>query len=109
MGAVKKNDSKFGFGLMQSRDLKLADAWTQPVIDIQIKDNSVMRCISCGSCAASCSSSSNASVCKAILLLRRGLIADARNALGGCLFCGKCRFVCPMGVNTRGVIAALLN
>ncbi len=108
MGLMEKNDNKFGFGLMQSRDLKLADAWTQSVTDIQLKENSMMRCISCGSCAASCSSSRKASVCKAILLLRRGLIADARSALDGCLFCGKCRFVCPMGVNTRGVIAALL-
>lgn len=100
-------ENKFGFSLMHARDLHLSEAWTPVVADVQQREPSLVRCISCGSCAASCTTAGKASVCKAILYLRRGMMSDARSAVDGCLFCGKCRFVCPMGVNTRGVIAAL--
>ena len=104
---MDKRRNKFGFDLMQVRDLSMAGAWGDSVDVLKAIEPSLVNCITCGGCAAACAASANVSVATAILLLRRGLLADARAALEGCLFCGKCRFVCPMGVNTRGVIAAL--
>ena len=101
-------ENKFGFSLMKSREVQLSGAWDSSVASIAEREPSIRRCISCGNCAATCSTGGKASVCKAILHVRRGMLDEARADLSGCLFCGKCRFGCPMGVNTGGVIAQLM-
>jgi len=64
----------------------------------------VKRCMSCGSCSATCVSSgfSSMSVRKMILALQRGM--DIKDMLSNCMLCGKCSIVCPRGINTRHLI-----
>jgi heterodisulfide reductase subunit C len=37
-------------------------------------------------------------------LVRRGEYAGAYREMSKCMLCGKCRLVCPRGINTRGVV-----
>ena len=66
-------------------------------------------CMACGSCSATCTSSSfsGMSIRKLILDIRRGQEAHARKMLSGCMLCGKCNMVCPRGINTRNLVLAV--
>ena len=37
-------------------------------------------------------------------LVRRGEYQGAYEEMNKCMLCGKCRLVCPRGINTRGVV-----
>jgi heterodisulfide reductase subunit C len=100
--------TKFGFELMRQREVNLSSADAPEVIQLQVAEPSMTHCISCGSCAGTCTrAGSGVSFRKALLLIRRGLINEAYEMMESCVFCGKCRFVCPRGVNTRRVIYEL--
>lgn len=73
------------------------------------KEPTFRKCISCGSCSATCSSASftDFNIRKIFILTSRGEIAGLKNELGKCMLCGKCILVCPRGVNTRNVILTL--
>ena len=68
---------------------------------------SLRKCISCGSCTATCSSGQFTefyNIRKLHLLLMRGEIEEIRQNIVKCMYCGKCQLVCPRGVNMRKVI-----
>ena len=69
------------------------------------------QCIGCGSCTATCTAGQYApfSLRKVQHWIRRGEYETAKNALKACMLCGKCRMVCPRGVNTRAVVHTLLE
>ena len=69
----------------------------------------ISTCIGCGSCVASCSAGiiKETSLRRAILLIDRGLEEDALALINGCMLCGKCRIVCPRGINTRDIVLVI--
>jgi len=70
---------------------------------------SLGKCISCGSCSATCSSAvfTDLDIRKIFVLLSRGELRDLKKHLDDCMLCGKCILVCPRGVNTRNVILTI--
>ncbi|MDE7134653.1 MAG: 4Fe-4S dicluster domain-containing protein [Rikenellaceae bacterium] len=102
---------KFGFTINAKR-----------AIDLDINDRSIARqvaarvpswslCIGCGGCSATCTAGAltDYNFRKLHLLARRGETSALRKQLNNCMLCGKCTLQCPRGVNTRGVIAALME
>lgn len=63
-------------------------------------------CIGCGCCTSTCTAGAVTSfnIRKLHTLLRRGEYAGLRKEIDKCMLCGKCRIVCPRGINTRKMI-----
>ena len=63
-------------------------------------------CISCGSCAGTCSANNFTpfSLRKLNLLALRGDIQAVAGEIEKCMLCGKCTLVCPRNVNTRNIV-----
>ena len=70
---------------------------------------SASYCISCGTCAATCSAGqfTDFNLRKIILLCKRGEIQTLKSIIHRCMVCGKCQFACPKGVNTRNIVLTL--
>lgn len=73
-----------------------------------LKNNepSIQLCIGCGGCTATCSTGNftNFNFRKLHLLISRGEITTVEQEISKCMLCGKCKLVCPRGVNTRNII-----
>jgi heterodisulfide reductase subunit C len=99
------------FGYTISRDRQIDyDALSRDFYNaIQVKEPTIKACISCGTCAATCSAGqfTDYSLRRMILFLRRGEIKEVALAANKCMLCGKCQLVCPMGVNTRNLIFSI--
>ena len=63
-------------------------------------------CIGCGACTAVCTAGNltEFNFRKVHTLVRRGEYQGAYEEMNKCMLCGKCRLVCPRGINTRGVV-----
>ncbi len=63
-------------------------------------------CIGCGNCTATCTAGNLTSfnVRRIQTLFRRGEYDGLLQEIGKCMLCGKCRMLCPRGINTRKVI-----
>lgn len=74
-----------------------------------LREPSYIACISCGSCAATCSAANftQFSLRKINIMVSRGLIFGLSEDIKKCMLCGKCTLVCPRGVNTRNVLMIL--
>ena len=70
---------------------------------------SVAYCISCGTCAATCSAGqyTDFNFRKILLLCKRGDTKSLEPIINRCMVCGKCQFACPKGVNTRHIVLKL--
>ena len=66
-------------------------------------------CISCGTCASTCSAGqfTEFNLRKIILLCKRGDTQSLKPIIHRCMVCGKCQFACPKGVNTRNIVLTL--
>lgn len=66
----------------------------------------LQSCIGCGGCTATCTAGNltQFNFRKVQMSVRRGEYDNAYEEMGKCMLCGKCRLVCPRGINTRGVI-----
>lgn len=86
-------------------------------VDIDANDMSVAKalrrldpllesCVACGGCAATCTAGNYTSfnLRKMHTMVRRGEYDKIYDELSKCMLCGKCRMVCPRGINTRGAI-----
>jgi heterodisulfide reductase subunit C len=99
----------FGYGINRDRqinfDLNPKDFYTK----LTEEEPSVLACISCGTCAATCSAAqfTDFSLRRYILLLRRGEHKEVFQNIDKCMFCGKCQLLCPMGVNTKNVVYSI--
>ena len=99
----------FGYTINKDRQINF-DALAKDVyLKLKVMEPSVVSCISCGTCAATCSAAqfSRFSLRKYILLLRRGYSDEVVENIDKCLLCGKCNLVCPRGVNTRNVVISI--
>ena len=75
------------------------------------EEPSAAYCISCGTCAATCSAGqfTDFNLRKVILLCKRGDLKPLKEVINRCMVCGKCQFACPKGVNTRHIVLILNN
>lgn len=98
---------KFGFSVHADRQIDYDKADHTVYERVVTIEPSIDYCISCGTCAATCSAANftEFSLRKIILMVRRGYIhPELRAEASKCMLCGKCQLVCPKGVSTRNVI-----
>jgi len=103
---MKKEAVKFGYAITRDRQIDF-DANDHNIgRNIAAAEPSINLCISCGTCAATCSASlfTDFSLRKVILLLRRGETKGLEKEISKCMLCGKCQLVCPRNVNTRNLV-----
>ncbi len=101
----------FGYSLSTSSTIDL-DKSNPTLFNKLVEDEpDVLKCMACGSCAASCTSSKyrDTNLRRAILLLSRGQDKNGIESIHSCMLCGKCNIVCPRGINTRHLILSISN
>lgn len=99
----------FGYSIGRDRQIDYDKLSRMIYQKLKTDEPSVVTCISCGTCAATCTAAqfTDFSLRKYILLLRRGETLEVVQNIDKCMLCGKCQLACPMGVNTRGVIVSI--
>ena len=99
----------FGYTISRDRQIDFDTTSREVYQKLEAMEPSVSACISCGTCAATCSAAqfTNFSLRKYILLVRRGEIKEVSENIDKCMLCGKCQMICPMGVNTRNVVYSI--
>lgn len=103
---MEKKPKNFGYAVNRDRQIDF-DANSRAIHALVAKaEPTVNLCISCGSCAATCSAGhfTDFSLRKVILLLRRGETQNLDTEVQKCMLCGKCQLICPRNVNTRNLI-----
>jgi len=85
---------------------KIDDRLFQEVLALE---PSFGTCISCGSCAGTCSAGdfTTFSLRKINILLSRGEREIVFKEITKCMLCGKCSLVCPRGINIRNAILSI--
>ena len=99
--------NKFGYSVHADRQIDYDKSDHTVYERVVAREHSIDYCISCGTCAATCSAANftDFSLRKIILMVRRGYIHPTLRAEAAkCMLCGKCQLVCPRGVSTRNVI-----
>lgn len=101
--------SAFGFRISPSSTINLDQVDRSRFEELCRLEPDALRCMSCGSCSATCPASgfSGMSVRKVLLCLQRGREKEAYRLMSNCMLCGKCTMVCPRGINTRHLILAI--
>lgn len=101
----------FGYKISKDRQVNFDENDKKLFREVALSEPSVYRCISCGTCSATCSAAqfTSYSLRKMILLLKRGEDREVISSVSKCMLCGKCQLACPMGVNTRNLILAIQN
>ncbi len=99
----------FGFGIAPSSAIWMDKVDRSKFEALCALEPDARRCMSCGSCTASCSASRHGgmSLRKVILYLQRGMDAQALEMVSSCMLCGKCLLVCPRGINTRNLLLSI--
>lgn len=99
----------FGYTIHRDRQIDYDNLSRVPYNELTKQEPSVKACISCGTCAATCTAAqfTDFSFRKMILLLRRGENKEIKTTVNKCMLCGKCQIICPMGVNTRNAILTI--
>lgn len=99
----------FGYGLTPSATLKIEDVHNPRFEKLYALEPDVVKCIACGSCAASCTAGcfTEMNLRRVILSLQRGREKETLPMLRRCMLCGKCLLVCPRGINTRHLILSV--
>lgn len=108
---IRNDMIDFGYTISPSSRINLDDFDQSRLKKLILAEPDVAKCMSCGSCAASCSAGNftKVNLRRAIHLLNRGLDSEAVTLLEGCMLCGKCTLVCPRGINTRNLIRSILK
>jgi heterodisulfide reductase subunit C len=103
---MEKKVRDFGYSVTRDRQIDF-DANSHDIHKIvSAAEPTLNLCISCGTCAATCSASifTNFSLRHVILLLKRGETKGLQKEVAKCMLCGKCQLVCPRNVSTRNLI-----
>lgn len=103
--------SDFGYKISKDRQVDYDSNSRALFMDVAAHEPSIYQCISCGTCAATCTAAqyTSYSLRKMILLLKRGNDKEVISNISKCMLCGKCQLACPMGVNTRNLILGIQN
>ena len=96
----------FGFNITKGRQIDYDNNDLSLYHFITEREPSFQLCIGCGGCTATCSAGNFTTFHfrKMHHLIKRGETDQLEEKIAGCMFCGKCKLVCPRGVNTRNVI-----
>ncbi|HKM12336.1 MAG TPA: 4Fe-4S dicluster domain-containing protein [Bacteroidales bacterium] len=99
----------FGYSLTPSSTIEIDDAEMRLFDELCAMEPDAIKCMSCGSCAASCTAGvfTDVNLRKVLLGLQRGEQEDVLPQLKSCMLCGKCYIVCPRGINTRHLILSI--
>jgi len=99
----------FGYKRNESAAIDLDIGNTELYKKLLKDEPSAGLCISCGTCAATCSAGqfTDFNLRKTMLLYKRGDTQSLKPIVNRCMLCGKCQFACPKGVNTRNVVLTL--
>ena len=99
----------FGYGISRPRAIDLDNNDLRKSSGIIAEMPELQACIGCGSCTASCTAGrlTDFNIRKVHTSVRRGEYKGAYDELNKCMLCGKCRLVCPRGINTRGLIVLI--
>ena len=97
---------QWGFNINQPRAINLDKNDLLAADRIREQMPELEACIACGSCTATCTARNLTSFNfrRVHTLVRRGEYKGAYEEMNKCMLCGKCRLVCPRGINTRGVV-----
>ena len=98
--------ANWGYSISEDRQIDFDQNDRSAYFSVQEKEPSLRKCISCGSCSATCSSAlfTDFDIRKVFVMLARGEMGELKSELEKCMLCGKCILVCPRGVNTRNAI-----
>ena len=102
---ISKMD-KFGFHISKGRQIDY-ESNNRGIAEYIFKNEPSFRlCIECGGCSATCTTGNftDFSLRELNILIKRGENDQVRNNLKKCMLCGKCKLVCPRGVNTRNIV-----
>lgn len=96
----------FGYTTLELSVIDIDKANRKLAKNILTEEPTFALCISCGSCAATCTSGkfngfSFRDMCHRIKL---GEVEEAFSESEKCMLCGKCTLVCPRNVNTRNIL-----
>lgn len=96
----------WGYGISKPRAIDLDSNNLRKSDEILLEMPELQSCIGCGACTASCTAGNltNFNFRKVHTLVRRGEYQGAYEEMNKCMLCGKCRLLCPRGINTRGVV-----
>jgi heterodisulfide reductase subunit C len=96
----------FGYTINADRQLDYAQADLRLARYLEKHERSFSKCISCGTCAATCSAGlfTDFSLRELIIRVKRGNLKGIREESEKCMLCGKCQLICPRLVNTRNII-----
>lgn|SRR5574344_1470340 len=99
----------FGYSIPPSRAINLDRTPPELTRRLGVKVPSLAGCIGCGACTAGCTAGALTSFNPRVeqTLCRRGEKPTEQSE--NCLFCGKCRLVCPRGVDTRRIKIVLYD
>jgi len=100
---------KFGFAISKGSQIDYDKNDHSLYHYIKINEPSIQLCIGCGGCTASCTSVNytHFNFRKLQLLISRGEKINIDQEISKCMLCGKCKLVCPRGVNTRNIIFSI--
>ncbi|HOP03904.1 MAG TPA: 4Fe-4S binding protein [Tenuifilaceae bacterium] len=95
----------FGFSALEIASVDFDKTNRKLAEEIALLEPTFSTCISCGSCAGTCTASrfngfSFRNMCHQIKL---GNVTKAFVESEKCMLCGKCTLVCPRNVNTRNI------
>jgi heterodisulfide reductase subunit C len=101
-----KKAIQFGYSVNNDRQIDFDSKDKEILLRIVASEPSINLCISCGTCAATCTAAqfTDFSLRRTILLVRRCQTEDLAAETAKCMLCGKCQLACPRGVNTRNLI-----
>lgn len=101
-----KKPKEFGYKVSYDRQIDYDANNHNLYKTVVAAERSLNLCISCGTCAATCSAGNftDFSLRRIILLVRRGQTKELQSEIGKCMLCGKCQLVCPRNINTRNLI-----
>lgn len=99
----------FGYTISKPRRIDIDRNDFVPCNEILEQMPELQACIGCGSCTAACTAGNltKFNFRKVHTLVRRGEYKGAYGEMNKCMLCGKCRLLCPRGINTRRVVLLL--
>ncbi len=101
----------FGFTISVTRAVEYDknDKGCAEYVALRVPSSSA--CIGCGGCSATCTAGNltEFNIRKIQMLMKRGENQLYKEQLHKCMLCGKCLTVCPRGVDTRGMILAMIE
>lgn len=96
----------WGYTVNRPRAVDMDANRLEPADKLQRIEPVLRSCIGCGNCTATCTAGNLTSfnIRKLQTLFRRGEYEGLLREVQKCMLCGKCRMLCPRGINTRKVI-----